>query len=166
MEIYGMFKEIIDPESFSRPLFLPHEKILAVDVDGVLLEQVSTQRNGRRGKDTYKVNKKASKIVQRSRKDRVDRIVLWTQSPESLSKLINKEKSFAGADLLIVGADYSTGRPLKPLRILTSELRNVIGIENDDFFTPRGQVIYVKSKPKDSVMKRYYQALDLLHGRA
>jgi phosphoglycolate phosphatase-like HAD superfamily hydrolase len=161
MEFIGKaLSGIIHTDNFSGHFFGRNEKILVFDIDGVLIQQKKTERNGRRGQDRYDLNPQARGILKRAKKDHLDRIVLWTYNPFSIEKLFGMASEFADVDLCLAGpSGYEGETGVKDLRILTPNLSNVLALEDDRHFRPRGRVLYVGISPKNRLMQRYSQAV-------
>jgi len=165
MHISGsVFNGVVDQRELKGYFFKPTERLLFLDVDGVLIDQERTVKNGRNGKDKYVLVPQARTILRRKAKDHIDRIILWTNSSQSLCTLFGKEDGFSKVDMCIAGPSYidDEGNMIKDLRTFTPRLRNVVAIEDDNCFIPRSRVIYVPIKPKTTLTRRYYEAVEKL----
>jgi hypothetical protein len=149
----------ISVDSIREPLFDDEKRVLVVDVDGVLVNQVQTFYNGVRGSDGYKVQPQAREFLANASK-KFDEVVLWSRISYYLNGFDGK--LFSEVPYHISGASLGRkGIGYKDLRLINRNTRNVVGIEDNRWFYPRCRTIQVQ---RDRVDLRIalLQAVDMI----
>jgi hypothetical protein len=161
----GYYTGSSEDSGFKPPIFRDDAKIIVLDIDGVLLIQKGRYRRGvRRGNDTYRLHNQAMRIFEHA-KMYFDRTVLWSFS-EYTANLLTEICPFNDADLIVVGQELEHNEPVKRLEILSSNLNNIVAIEDGlprerTVFRPPERVVSVGLH--HNLMNKYFTAWKKVH---
>ena len=147
-------------DSITGSLFHGDETVLIFDVDGVLVRQIPTYFHGVRGRDSYVVDREASRLLKIAEK-RVDHVVLWSRAPNY--QLAVGGRLFNGVPCHLLGCHTSSPDGLeayKDMRVVQSNTSKVVGIEDDGMFYPRDRVVNIHRGR--SLAVAVWEALDKL----
>ena len=130
----------------SYPIFKKGEDIIIFDIDGIYLK----------GREYLSRSKE---IFQMAKKE-IKRVVLWSVGNYALD--LYSVSPFSSADLKIIGFELSSqGTPVKDFRDFSKDLRSIVAIEDDRFFSPQERVVNIKNF-KGNLMAAYIAAREKL----
>jgi len=149
-----------------RPVFSPEKRIIAFDVEGVLVLPAGCNGNG-----GYKLNKNACCVIQKALDgDIFDEVVFWSTSHRALGmadfyvcdahRALQHHFPLDRIHQRVGGSVVRDGKIAKPLEYLSQNLSNVVAIEDDDFFEPRDRVIQINNG--DFLLRSYLMAKDMV----
>ncbi len=148
---------------FSQPLCKGSDRILVLDVDGVLLSQISTKRNGREGRDRYRVSDIAGKVIHRAKKDHFDKLIIWSASQQSVERLTSANLDLSPVDYFIAGSEIIDDFIVKDLMKITGNIYNVFAIEDDSYFRPSSKSFRITHNNCRSFWRAYEKAVCGIH---
>lgn len=155
MKFYGKRFGVGYVERRKRPFFRPGTSILVMDVDGVVLD--GRGFNERFEEETIKFIEDFPR-VRRVYWSTRDPIGLAKRKPDYVQRTFREHFPLNHAHLYIAGADWSTGEPVKDLSLLSTNTSRVIAVEDDNYFTPREQVIHYTTKNRASTIFKNIRA--------
>jgi hypothetical protein len=138
----------IDASKLTVPIFPSRKRVIAIDVEEVLVLQKGSYVSGRRaGSDRYVKHHQANELIHRALKG-YDFVTLWSTSPPDNGHAMDllKDGEFSDVHQRIYGCSYRNGCAIKDLRLLVGKenIDFVVGLEDSQrYFIPRRQVIHV-----------------------